>query len=139
MNSFQQRRQHQQGRPAEQGHAQHVRFQERGRLAKEKLVEAGLPRVGLLLDRGEEQQAETEEDGEDQPQGAVVPDRGGADDAQDGQRTEPARDARSQQQGQRFLAARDEKSEQNARQRGVADGIADEALLAQHRVAAQPR
>jgi hypothetical protein len=117
---------------ARDGDRRQVPPEERGGLPEEEPVESGLRSHGHPLDVGQEDQPEAEEDGQGQPQGAVVLDPGVSDDAHDQERAQPARSRGAQQQGGGRFAPRQQEDQGDAGKRRVGDGVSEQALLPEH-------
>jgi hypothetical protein len=73
---FPKERHEQQRRAAKNRHHNHIPLEQGGGLPKQEGVQAGLPGVGVALQKGEQHQPKAKKDGKDDAQGAVFFDAG---------------------------------------------------------------
>jgi hypothetical protein len=118
----------QQGEGTEGGDGNDVARDEGGGLAEEELVEPGLVGVVALRDEGEEGDSEAEEGAEDDAHRGVLAEAGVADDAEQDQGAQPTRHRGAGEEDEGLFGAGQEVGKADARQGGVRQGIAEQAL-----------
>src|SRR5690606_14251583 len=118
-------------------HDVEIAAQDGGGQAEQEGFEPALRGVAGVLDLGEQHDAEGEEDRERDAETRIGLEAGGAGEREDEQRRQRARDQRADQDGGQAAASGYEEAEADAGQGGVGKGIAEQALPAQHRKAAE--
>jgi hypothetical protein len=121
----------------EHEHARDVGFHEPRGLAEQVALQAGLVGVVARGDRGEQDDAQREEDREDDADRRVRADAGGPLDADHPERADDAGEGRADHERRRVLRARGQEGDADAGQRGVGERVAHERAPAQHREGAQ--